>query len=246
MSKSTVAVGTAAARSSALATLRLAKQVFSSGSEELPLQSVQAEEHGQDRPHGDHSSSSAVNESAQQQSSTGHVPLTSSGGEFDVIRNFMLEASEAMSDLNKELEAVRQHQQHVTMLVEQGMASRPFRDNVQRVIAELATTTADNGEEIMKLRRQIKELEESLQHANMDRDRLAADAAAARFSAQEVLLKWADMDRLMLHHDQALKYHERKQSDTQDAVQQLATHYKSLQVDMDTMQRRMMMLRDSI
>jgi predicted nucleic acid-binding Zn-ribbon protein len=96
------------------------------------------------------------------------------------------------------------------------------------------------------LKEHARVLEKKLDAANSDRDHLAAEAAAARFSASEVILKFADMERALLHHDQSLRYVERKIADTDDAMIKRDTSARTLRVDVDALQRRVLCLRDHV
>ncbi|CUG77100.1 Hypothetical protein, putative [Bodo saltans] len=172
-----------------------------------------------------------------------------SAGDIDVKTRyelFMVEASEIITTLQKEAEESKMQLRRCSTLVEDALPHRGFRDRTQQTLEELATHGAEIGDEVLSLKKQVTQLQQQLDVSNKDRDCLAAEAAAARFSASEVILKFVDMERALLHHQQSIRYLERKVMDADDGMSKADTNSRTLRVDVDALQRRVLYLRDHL
>jgi hypothetical protein len=159
---------------------------------------------------------------------------------------FMVEASEIMTTLQQDVEEAKLQLRRCATLVDDALPHRGFRDRTQQTLEELATHGAEIGDEVLSLKKQVSQLQQQLDLSNKDRDCLAAEAAAARFSASEVILKFVDMERALLHHQQSIRYLERKVMDADDGMVKADTNSRTLRVDVDALQRRVLCLRDHL
>jgi hypothetical protein len=161
-------------------------------------------------------------------------------GVVHLVQTFMRESAEVSSSLRREVEELRRTVQRQNTLIEDGLHHRAFRVQTQQALADIAQSVADTNAELVAVRGEAQRAAEAARSSTFDRDRLAADAAAARFSAQEVLLKWAEMERGLLHHDQAIKLLDQKAEQLEGAQRRLEQLEKSVRMDVDVVHRRLL------
>jgi hypothetical protein len=115
--------------------------------------------------------------------------------EVDEIKLLLAEMTNAIRQAHEELAAVREQAQVTHTAVSNAAATKPFRDRIQTVVAEVVQSQVLAAEDIVKLRKEHRELAEQMRSRNGDSERIAGEAIAAREASVMVLTKVADVER---------------------------------------------------
>ena len=124
--------------------------------------------------------------------------------EVDEIKQLLADMASALRQAHDETATLREQLQVTHHLVHGATVNKPFRDKIQTTVAEMMQSQLLTTEDIIKLRKDHRELAEQIKFANGDSDRLANEAFSARSVSLEVMTKLSDLERSLLTQQQRL------------------------------------------
>jgi hypothetical protein len=158
--------------------------------------------------------------------------------EVDEIKLLLSDMTNALRQSHEELAALREQAQVTHHLVHGATATKPFRDRMQTAVAEVVQSQVLAAEDIMKLRKEQRELAEQIRFKSDDSERLAGEAMAARSASIDLLTKISDVERSLLANKQVLSEVEERCEMLQKGQTSLKEAVRSLTSDVEVLSHR--------